>query len=327
VSIKEGKFKFGGVYNHPPTMSATVDPIRSAFVDVHASNNPSKHLNDDQLGIYSESEWEYLKRLLLRRGTVAPHEINILNSIWEDACDSARAVGGIASSTSSTTSSSSSSSSAAAAILTFASFRQRLLRMYEKPREVEIEKALRLLEDSTETLSSTFKAWDINTLNEIQLRELMGAVDELDVGGAQLMKEATARVAHQKQALSLQPVQTLFWDIIGGPSRLEEINRTKAAPTALKYQSENSTLINRRCREKKIASIRGIYFASKNPDGSPRPTPLDDPYGHAAGCSDGVTCSLALTAASAGKDRVELVSVPRSGASGRATMDILKTCT
>ena len=54
------------------------------------------------------------------------------------------------------------------------------------------------------------------------------------------------------------------------------------------------------------------------------PQPLDDPYGHAVGCAGGVTCSLALSAASGGKDRVELVSVPRSGSSGRATLEILK---
>ena len=303
------------------------DPIHAAFLDVAASSKPNLSTSDHHhnLGIHSDSEWEYLKRLLLRRGTVAPHELPVLNTIWDNACTSARAVGHL-SNLDSAPSSSSDDRTTTAAILTFAGFRQRLLQMYEKPGAIEIEQGLRSLEDSTETLAGTFVAWDVDSLNEIQLRELMGAVDELDIGGSQLMKEAKARVAHQQQALSLQPVQTLFWDIIGGPEQLEVALRAKSAPTALKYQAENSTLINRRCREKKIVSIRGIYFASKNPDGSPRPQPLDDPYGHAAGCMDGVTCALALSAASAGKDRVELVSVPRSGSSGRTTLEILRTC-
>ena len=309
-----------------------VDPIRSSFVDVVKSrtnhHNPDQSISDYDLAICSEADWEYLKRLLLRRGTVAPHELSVLNTIWDNACESARAVGnlgGIASTQDGTESiGSRKHSHAPPAILTFFSFRQRLLQLYKKPKEVDIEKALRSLEDSTETLAGTFETWDVNTLNEIQLRELMGAIDALDLGGAKLVKEAEARVSHQKQALSLQPVQTLLWDIIGGPERLDAALRAKSAPTALKYQAENSTLINKRCREKKIVSIRGIYFASKNPDGSPRPQSLDDPYGHAGGCMEGVTCSMALSAASAGKDRVELVSVPRSGASGRATLEILR---
>ena len=305
------------------------DPIRSAFQDVVVSSSNHKidinNITDYDLIIRSESDWEYLKRLLLRRGTVTPIELPVLNTIWENACESARAVGNLAGiNTSNNSSSNRSHSGLPPPILTFLSFRQRLLQLYEKPGEMDIERALRALEDSTETLAGTFATWDVDSLNEIQLRELMGAIDELDMSGARLVQEAEARVSHQKQALSLQPVQTLLWDTIGGPERLEDAIRAKSAPTALKYQAENSTLVNKRCREKKIASTRGIYFASKNPDGSPRPQPLDDPYGHAGGCMEGVTCSLALSAASGGKDRVELVSVPRSGASGRATLEILK---
>ena len=254
------------------------DPIRSAFVDVVLSKSSGRRseessiMTDNNLTICSDNDWEYLKRLLLRRGTVAPHELPVLNTIWSNARESARAVGGLDSMDYSPDDVGSSSDIRAAAppILTFTTFRRRLLELYEKPGENEIEAALCSLEDSTETLAGTFAAWDVDTLNEIQLRELMGAIDELDIGGARLISESRARSAHQKQTLSLQPVQTLFWDLIGGPERYHEAIRARSAPTALKYQAENSTLINKRCRERKITSIRGIYFATKNADGSPR---------------------------------------------------------
>ena len=209
-------------------------------------------------------------------------------------------------------------------ILTFSGFQRRLLDLYEKPGDDAIEAALADLEVSTDTLAGTFESWDVNSLNEIQLRELLLAVNELDITGEKLIADSLARNLYQKKALSLQPVQTLFWDVVDGPAQLERALRARDAPTALKYQVQNSSNINRRCSENKIATIRGIYFAAKNPDGSPKPQPLDDPYGHAAGCGDGITCSLALSAASAGRDRVELVSVPRSKASGAAMVEILR---
>ena len=140
-----------------------MDPLCAAFVDVQQSNSSSSIVQDHNLGVHSESEWEHLKRLLLRRGTVAPHEIGVLNTIWSDAVESARAVGHMGEGDSEQ------SHRRHPPILTFSTFRQRLLQQYEKPGELEIEKALRALEDSTETLAGTFAAWDVDSLNEIQL--------------------------------------------------------------------------------------------------------------------------------------------------------------
>ena len=309
------------------------DPIRAAFCQItvdraraQASASSSEdplHFSDGDLFIRSEREWKRLTRLLLSQGTVAPHEFPALDAIWSDACESARAVGDLPPADASE--SDSSRRRSGNPILTFPSFQRRLLEMYFKPGNDDIEQALRTLENSTKTIASTFKSWDVDYLNEIQLREVMLAVDKLDVKCERLAADATARTLYQAKALSLQAVQTLFWDAVGGPGQLESALRSRAAATALKYQAENSSSINRRCRDYKIGNLRGIYFAKKNPDGSPRPEPLDDPYGHAAGCTDGVTCSLALSAASAGRDRVELVSVPRSGASSRAMVEILRT--
>ena len=322
------------------------DPIRAAFVAVtgrrqrrprprgDVADDPAaaardaetdddddvRLLADDELAVRDEGEWERLRRLLLVRGTVAAHEAAVLDTIWNDACQSARAVGDLGYGDENDDLNTRANRRP---ILTFASFQRRLMALYAKPGADAIEAALCRLEDGAETLAGTFAAWDVDSLNEIQLRELMVAVDRLDVQSSLLAAEAAARVAHQTQALSLQPVQTLFWDEVGGPGRLEEALLARAAPTALKYQAEMSAQINRRCRDNRIATIRGVYFAAKNADGSPRPQPLDDPYGHAGGCADGVTCSLALSAASAGRDRVELISVPRSGASGQAMQQIL----
>ncbi len=319
------------------------DPFRAAFVaattgdDAPPGGDDVRLLADDALGVRDVAAWERLRRLLLVRGTVAAHEAAVLDAIWDDACQSARAVGDLGHGDEEEDDDDDDGDNGdrrrrppprrrrrrRPPILTFAAFQRRLMALYAKPGADAIEGALCRLEDGAETLAGTFAAWDVASLNEIQLRELMVAVDRLDVQSARLAADAAARVAHQTQALSLQPVQTLFWDEVGGPARLEEAVLSRAAPTALKYQAEMSAQINRRCRDNRIATIRGVYFAAKNADGSPRPQPLDDPYGHAGRCADGVTCSLALSAASAGRDRVELVSVPRSGASGQAMQQIL----
>ena len=314
------------------------DPIRAAFCHIvsdrrgtGSSYSPrdggALAFADYDLDVRSEREWKRLTRLLLSRGTVAPHEFPVLEIIWRDACESARAVGdlGPVDADISIDSEEGSRARGRNPVLTFSGFQRRLLELYEKPGVQDIESALVNLESSTKTLSGTFASWDVDSLNEIQLRELLLAVDELDLSGEHLLSGAAAREQYQRKALSLQPVQTLFWDVVDGPAQLERAVRARDAPTALKYQAHNSSAINRRCRENKIATIRGIYFAAKNSDGSPRPQPLDDPFGHAAGCGDGVTCSLALSAASAGRDRVELISVPRSGASGRTMVEILRT--
>ena len=107
------------------------DPIRSAFVNVVSSHSSSRRseesstLTDDDLVLRTDSDWEYLKRLLLRRGTVAPHEVPVLDTIWNNARESARAVGGLGMDPD--RSDSETHHHDVAAILTFGTFRRRLL--------------------------------------------------------------------------------------------------------------------------------------------------------------------------------------------------------
>ena len=82
-----------------------------------------------------------------------------------------------------------------APLLTFPEFTERLLRLYKVPRDKDIKIVIQnLTNQANNSLSTLFKEWQIDTLNEVQMRQIMLAVDSVPESTNRLrLRSATRR--------------------------------------------------------------------------------------------------------------------------------------
>lgn len=273
-------------------MSTVVDdigaPFRSVFLEAVEDGNAVK----------STDEWRKFVEILQRKGLVSDEELVVLDLMWGEIQEASVATGKLE--------------------LTFEQFTDRLLRLYTVPRQKSINKTIESLTKQGESLSSLFKEWQIETLNEVQMRQLLLSVDALYEQHERVRSEISDHAEHQLALMKKQHVQTLFWDKVGGEEALEDAIAKRAARTSLMYQQKSSGIINRTCRKRKLRSIRSIRFPSNA-------TTTKDIMGHAAGCKDGVACTVGNTIVDDGKAFVEVVTVPRGPLPSKTLTNILDT--
>ena len=65
--------------------------------------------------------------------------------------------------------------------------------------------------------------WQIETLNEVQMRQILLAVDSLCERHERVEAEVQQHAEHQLSLMNKQHIQTLFWDEVGGPLKNNEV--------------------------------------------------------------------------------------------------------
>jgi hypothetical protein len=271
-------------------MSASAEdigaPFRSVFLEVV----------DNGTAVKSAEEWRAFVSTLQRRGLVSKNELVTLDRMWGEIQEASVATGKLE--------------------LTFEEFTDRLLRLYIVPRDKIIKKSIESLTNQGKSLSSLFKEWQIETLNEIQMKQLLLSVDALYEQHERVKSEISQHAEHQVSLMKKQHLQTLFWDEVGGVEAADDARAKRAARTSLQYQQKSSGVIDRTCRKRKLRSIRAVRFPA---NASTR----KDVMGHAAGCKDGVTCTLGNTVVDDGKAFVEVITVPRGPLPSKTLTNIL----
>ena len=146
---------------------------------------------------------------LQHQGLVSKKELKVLDRMWAEITEAAIATGA--------------AKKKGAPLLTFTEFTDRLLRLYKVPRDKEIQKTIQNLTDQANSLSTLFKEWQIETLNEVQMRQILLAVDSLCERHERVEAEVQQHVEHQLSLMNKQHIQTLFWDKVGGPLKNNEV--------------------------------------------------------------------------------------------------------
>ena len=262
----------------------------------------------DGIAIRSTGEWRRFVSTLQYHGLVSKKELLILDKMWADIMEVAVATGV-------------GRDGKGGALVTFEEFTERLLRLYDVPRDKVIQKTINSLTQQVHSLSSLFKEWQIETLNEIQMKQLLLSVDALCEQHERVEAEVHHHADHQVSLMTKQHVQTLFWDEVGGPGRSSEACAMRAERTSLLFQQNKSGLIGRTCRKRKIRSIRAIRFPATG--SNPRLNSKKDLMGHAADCHEGVSCNIGKTVGEDGKIFVEVVTVPRGPLSSKILQSVL----
>ncbi len=264
---------------------------------------------DNGEAICSKNEWRKFVATLQYQGLVSKKELTVLDRMWADITEAAIATGA--------------AKRKGAPLLTFPEFTDRLLRLYTVPRDMVIQKTIQNLTDQATSLSTLFKEWQIETLNEVQMRQILLAVDALCEKHERVESEVQQHAEHQLSLMNKQHIQTLFWDEVGGPSKMDQARGSRSARTSLLFQQEKSGTIDRLCRKRQIRSIRAIRFSSESKDARKRSK--NDIMGHAAGCEDGVSCMVGNTIGMDGKMFVEVVTVPRGPLPATTSNSILNS--
>ena len=170
--------------------------------------------------IRSKHEWRRFVATLQYRGLVSKKELKVLDAMWADITE-AIATGD--------------AKRPGAPLLTFPEFTERLLRLYKVPRDKDIQNIIQNLTNQANSLSTLFKEWQIDTLNEVQMRQIMLAVDSLCQRHEQVEAEILQHAEHQRTLMDKQHIQTLFWDEIGGPLKVDEVSYFVAAAVASRH--------------------------------------------------------------------------------------------
>ena len=165
---------------------------------------------EDGKAIRSKHEWRRFVATLQYRGLVSKKELKVLDAMWADITEAAIATGD--------------AKRPGAPLLTFPEFTDRLLRLYKVPRDKEIRNTIQNLTNQANSLSTLFKEWQIDTLNEVQMRQIMLALDSLCQRHEQVEAEILQHADHQRTLMDKQHIQTLFWDEVGGPSKVDDVS-------------------------------------------------------------------------------------------------------
>ena len=164
---------------------------------------------DNGKAICSKQEWRKFVATLQHQGLVSKKELKVLDRMWAEITEAAIATGA--------------AKKKGAPLLTFTEFTDRLLRLYKVPRDKEIQKTIQNLTDQANSLSTLFKEWQIETLNEVQMRQILLAVDSLCERHERVEAEVQQHAEHQLSLMNKQHIQTLFWDEVGGPLKNNEV--------------------------------------------------------------------------------------------------------
>ena len=176
---------------------------------------------EDGKAIRSKHEWRRFVATLQYRGLVSKKELKVLDAMWADITEAAIATGD--------------AKRPGAPLLTFPEFTECLLRLYKVPRDKEIQNIIQNLTNQANSLSTLFQEWQIDTLNEVQMRQIMLAVDSLCQRHEQVEAEILQHAEHQRTLMDKQHIQTLFWDEIGGPLKVDEVSYFVAAAVASRH--------------------------------------------------------------------------------------------